>query len=102
VAFATVLVTSIVIYLVGRLKAPKPPRNREKLSMYACGERVRSSRLNVNITFYKYLVYFVILDTSILMIAFASLASDLSVLLTLLIYLLTVLTAIIVLAMGGD
>jgi len=102
IAFLTVLTVSSVIYLLGRLKAPKSSRNREKVSMYACGERARSGRLTINITLYKYLVYFMILDSSVLFLAFASLAINPGSILPLIIYLFAILTAMLLLAVGGD
>ncbi len=102
VAFAAVLAASTVIYLLGRLRAPKPLRNREKVSMYACGERARSGRLAINVTLYKYLVYFIILDSSVLLMAFASLVINPTSLLPLMIYFFTILTAVLLLAVGGD
>lgn len=70
--------------------------------MYACGERLRSRRLAVTITLYKYLIYFVILDSSVLIMAFASLAVKATSLFLLLIYLFTILTAVLLLTSGGD
>jgi NADH:ubiquinone oxidoreductase subunit 3 (subunit A) len=102
IAFLTVLLASTVIYALGRLKAPKPPARREKVSLYACGEKVRSARLSINVTPYKYLVYFIILDASTLMIAFASLSTSSATVLPLMIYLSTILAATIILALGGD
>jgi len=90
------------MYLLGRLKAPKLPARRQKVSMYACGERARSGRLVINVTMYKYLVYFMILDSSALMIAFSSLSTNPTSLLPLMIYLSTILAATLVLALGGD
>jgi NADH:ubiquinone oxidoreductase subunit 3 (subunit A) len=102
IAFAAVLAASTIIYLLGRLKAPKTPRNREKSSMYACGETVHSRRLAINITLYKYLVYFIILDSSVLIMAFASLATNPTSLAPLMIYLFTVFAAVLLLAVDGD
>ena len=97
-----ILFISAVIYSLSRLKAPKPIRNREKMSTYACGEKVHTGRLAINITLYKYLVYFVIIDSSILLMAFASLATNPTSFFPLIIYLLTILTAVLILAVSGD
>ena len=102
VAFLAVLAASAVIYLVGRLKAPKLPAKGQKVSMYACGEKARSGRLVINVTSYKYLVYFIILDSSALMIAFASLSVSSASLLSLMIYLSIILAATLLLALGGE
>jgi NADH:ubiquinone oxidoreductase subunit 3 (subunit A) len=101
VAFLMVLGVSAAIYLIGRLKAPKPVKIREKVSAYACGEKARVGRIAINITLYKYLVYFVILDSSVLIMAFASLAVNSMSLLPLMIYLFMILTATLLLAVGG-
>ena len=101
-AFLTVLAASAVIYLLGRLKAPKLPARRQKVAMYACGEKAHSSRLAINVTSYKYLVYFIILDSSPLMIAFASWSVSPTSLLSLMIYLSVILAAALLLALGGD
>jgi len=102
VAFTAVLMSSIGIYLLSKLKSARAPRNREKVSMYACGEKIRSGRVLINITLYKYLVYFIILDSSVLMMAFASLVTNPASLLPLMIYLSTVLAAVLLLAFGGE
>jgi len=70
--------------------------------MYACGERVRSGRFVINITLYKYLVYFIILDSSVLLLAFATLTPTPISLPLLLVYISTLLAATILLATGGD
>ena len=90
------------MYLLGRLKAPRLPAKRHKVSMYACGEKARSGRLVINVPLYKYLVYFIILDSSALMIAFASLSVSSTSLLSLMIYLSTILAATLLLALGGE
>ena len=101
IAFAAILAASTIIYLLGRLKAPKTSRNREKTSMYACGETFRSRRLAINITLYKYLVYFIILDSSVLIMAFASLATNPTSLAPLMIYLFTIFAAVLLLSADG-
>jgi len=47
-------------------------------SPYACGERVTSLNSRINVSLYKYLIYFVMFDSSLLIIAFASLALNIS------------------------
>ncbi len=102
IAFLAILAVSSVIYLLGRVKAPTASKSREKISMYACGERLRFRRLAVTVTMSKYLIYFVILDSSVLIIAFASLALKAMSLFLILIYLFTILTAVLLLTSGGD
>lgn len=101
IAFAAILAASTIIYLLGRLKAPRTSRNREKISMYACGETFHPRRLAINITLYKYLVYFIILDSSVLIMAFASLATSPTSLAPLMIYLFTIFAAVLLLSADG-
>lgn len=71
-AFAAILGVAILIYLLSRVKASKSPPAEEKNSMYFCGEKVILRNLNISITFYEYLIYFVLLDSSALIIALAA------------------------------
>jgi NADH:ubiquinone oxidoreductase subunit 3 (subunit A) len=68
--------------------------------MYACGERVFSKRLLVNASLYKYLIFFVIIDSPALILAFAALALEMISPFILLIYLGIILAADILL-LGG-
>ncbi len=68
--------------------------------MYACGEKVFSKRLLVNVTLYKYLIFFVIIDSPALILAFAALALEIISPLILLIYLGIILAADMLL-LGG-
>jgi hypothetical protein len=68
--------------------------------MYACGEKVFSKRLLVNVTLYKYLIFFVIIDSPALIVAFAALALEMISPLILLIYLGIILLADLLL-LGG-
>jgi hypothetical protein len=68
--------------------------------MYACGEKVFSKRLLVNVTLYKYLIFFVIIDSPALIVAFAALALEMISPLILLIYLGIILVADLLL-LGG-
>jgi len=69
--------------------------------MYACGEKVFSKRLPVNVTLYKYLLFFVIVDSPALIIAFAALAVEIINPFSLLIYLGIILAADLLL-LGGN
>ena len=68
--------------------------------MYACGEKVFSKRLLVNVTLYKYLIFFVIIDSPALILAFAALALEIISPFILLIYLGIILAADLLL-LGG-
>jgi NADH:ubiquinone oxidoreductase subunit 3 (subunit A) len=74
----------------------------EKRSPYACGERAISRGMVFNVSLYKFLIYFAILDASVLLISFAALdAFIIDILPYLLVYLLIVLAAAILLFEGG-
>ncbi len=61
-----------IIYLLGRRSAPKPKQTDAERSAYACGEKVTFQGLKITVALYRYLIYFVILDSSVLVLAFAS------------------------------
>ncbi|MGD9131939.1 MAG: NADH-quinone oxidoreductase subunit A [Candidatus Bathyarchaeota archaeon] len=100
VAFLTILVVSSIIYLCSRMLTQKSSASEEKSSMYACGEKVFSKRLLVNVTLYKYLIFFVIIDSPALILAFAALALEMISPFILLIYLVIILAADLLL-LGG-
>ena len=100
VAFLIILIVSSLIYLCSRFLAQKTPASEEKSSMYACGEKVFSKRLLVNVTLYKYLIFFVIIDSPALILAFAALALEMISPFILLIYLGIILAADLLL-LGG-
>ena len=92
IAFFLVLFCSLITYvLTGRLV--QKSSNKEKNSMYACGEKVFPTKLLVNVTLYKYLIFFVILDSPALILAFGALALEVINPFSLLIYLGIILAA---------
>ena len=72
VAFVLIISAASLIYLLGRRQAPKPIQTDAERSSYACGENVTFPKLRVNVSLYRYLIYFVILDSSVLLLAFGS------------------------------
>lgn len=72
IAFALVLLSTLVIYALGKKSASKPNITVNQQDSYACGEKTSYTDLKINISLYKYLIYFVIFDASILVLAFAS------------------------------
>jgi NADH:ubiquinone oxidoreductase subunit 3 (subunit A) len=99
IAFLLVLFCSLIAYvLTGRLV--QKSSNGKKSSMYACGEKVFPTRLLVNVSLYKYLIFFVILDSPALILAFGALALDVINPFNLLIYLGIILAADLLL-LGG-
>jgi NADH:ubiquinone oxidoreductase subunit 3 (subunit A) len=101
-AFILMLIASFTIYLLGRLLSIKSRHNGNGKSAYACGEKINFSRLKLNISHYKYLIYFVILDSSVLLMAFASLALHMANASLFIIYMLTIFVASLLLLEGGD
>jgi NADH:ubiquinone oxidoreductase subunit 3 (subunit A) len=70
--------------------------------MYACGENAPLQKLKVNVSLYKFLIYFVIFDSSILLIAFASLMVQGTNVILLILYLFMMLaSSVILLEEGG-
>jgi NADH:ubiquinone oxidoreductase subunit 3 (subunit A) len=100
VAFLVILFVASLIYLFSRRLIQNSPASEEKSAMYACGEKVFSKRLLVNVTLYKYLIFFVIIDSPALILAFAALSLEIISPLVLLIYLGMILAADLLL-LGG-
>jgi NADH:ubiquinone oxidoreductase subunit 3 (subunit A) len=101
IAFVLIFISTLVIYTLGRRSAPKTTVSENAQSSYACGEKVSFPGLRVNVSLYKYLVYFVIFDTSILLLAFASFAVANANPLLVILYLCIILAAGLVLLEGG-
>jgi NADH:ubiquinone oxidoreductase subunit 3 (subunit A) len=71
-AFVLIFVSAYVIYALGKRAAPKTTISENEQAAYACGEKVAFHGLKINVSLYKYLIYFVIFDSSVLVLAFAS------------------------------
>jgi NADH:ubiquinone oxidoreductase subunit 3 (subunit A) len=102
IAFVVILATSFSIYFLGRFLSPKPVQSENAQSTYACGEKASFTKLRVNISLYKYLIYFVVLDSSVLLIGFAALTMNTINLLIFMVYLFAVLVSGFLLLGGGD
>jgi NADH:ubiquinone oxidoreductase subunit 3 (subunit A) len=102
VTFVLILALSCLIYLFGCLFSAKPMRNGDGKSAYACGEKADFSKLRISISHCKYLIYFVILDSSVLLVAFASTALQAANVLSFILYLLIVFMSGLLLFDGGD
>jgi NADH:ubiquinone oxidoreductase subunit 3 (subunit A) len=101
IAFFLVLFCSLITYVLTGRFVQKTIYNEEKSSMYACGEKVFPKRLLVNVSLYKYLIFFVILDSPVLILAFGALALEVINPFNLLIYLSIILAADMLL-LGGS
>jgi NADH:ubiquinone oxidoreductase subunit 3 (subunit A) len=93
IAFLLVLAISVLIYFASKRLVPKSEGNTDQSAMYACGEKVVTKRLLVNVSLYRYLIFFVIIDSPALVLAFAALALEMINPFTLLIYLGIILVA---------
>ncbi len=101
VAFILVFSASSLVYLLGG-KSAKSKLSENGQSTYACGERAVLRRLTINVSLYKYLVYFVIMDSSVLLVAFASPGLYAGNAMVLALYLLIVAGSGLVLVRGRD
>lgn len=104
-AFLLIFISTYAIYTFGKRAAPKTTLSENEQSAYACGEKVAFRGVKINVSLYKYLIYFVIFDSSVLVLAFASfsLAGTTNPLnpLLLILYLGIILAAGLVLVEGG-
>jgi NADH:ubiquinone oxidoreductase subunit 3 (subunit A) len=74
IAFVLIFVSTYAIYALGKRSAPKTTLSENEQSSYACGEKATFHGLEINVNLYKYLIYFVIFDSAVLVLAFASFA----------------------------
>jgi NADH:ubiquinone oxidoreductase subunit 3 (subunit A) len=101
IAFIIIFVATLAIYTLGKRSAPKTTVSENEQASYACGEKASFLGLKVNVSLYKYLIYFVIFDSSVLLLAFASFAIAGTNSLVLILYLGILLAACLVLLEGG-
>mgnify|MGYP001093103831 CR=1 FL=1 len=101
VAFILIFISTFALYAIGKRSAPKTAISENEQAAYACGEKVTFQGLKINVSLYKYLIYFVIFDSSVLVLAFASIAIAAANPLLLIIYLGIILAAGLVLLDGG-
>ncbi len=101
IAFILIFISTYVIYTLGKRSAPKTAISENEQASYACGEKVSFYSLKVNVSLYKYLVYFVIFDSSVLLLAFATFSLAGTNPLLLILYLGILLAAGFVLLEGG-
>jgi NADH:ubiquinone oxidoreductase subunit 3 (subunit A) len=76
IAFLLIVAAACFVYALGRRAAPKPVQSGNATSTYACGEIAPVQKQRITVTLSKYLVYFVLLDSSVLLLAFATLLSQ--------------------------
>ncbi len=101
IAFVLIFISTFAIYTIGQRSAPKTSQSENEQMSYACGEKIIFKRLRVNVSLYKYLVYFVIFDSAVLLLSFASIAIAGINPLVLILYLGIILASGFVLLEGG-
>jgi NADH:ubiquinone oxidoreductase subunit 3 (subunit A) len=104
IAFILIFISSLAIYTIGKRSAPKTTISENAQSAYACGEKISFFGLKINVSLYKYLIYFVVFDSSVLVLAFASftlVGANPTNPLLLILYLGIILAAGLVLVEGG-
>ncbi len=101
IALVLIFVSTFAIYTLGKRSAPKTTISENEQASYACGEKVSFHGLKVNVSLYKYLIYFVIFDSSVLLLAFASFTLAGTNPIYLVLYLGIILAAGLVLLEGG-
>jgi NADH:ubiquinone oxidoreductase subunit 3 (subunit A) len=74
IAFILIFIATYAIYAIARHSAPKTKHGVNHEMGYACGEKVVFSSPKINISLYKYLIYFVVFDSAVIVLAFASVA----------------------------
>jgi NADH:ubiquinone oxidoreductase subunit 3 (subunit A) len=102
IAFILIFVSTLFIYSLGKRSAPKTTISENAQASYACGEKASFPGLKINVSLYKYLIYFVIFDSAVLILAFASFALAVTNPLLMVLYLGIILAAGLVLLEGGN
>jgi len=101
IAFVLIFICTYVIYALGKRSAPKTSVSDNEQASYACGERATFLGLKINVSLYRYLIYFIIFDSAVLVLAFAAFALTNTNPLFLFLYLGIILAAGLVLFEGG-
>ncbi len=99
IAFVLIFISTYAIYVIGKRSAPKTTISENEQGSYACGEKAAFPNIKINVSLYKYLIYFVIFDSAVLVVAFAALTNSNP--LFLILYLGIILAAGLVLLEGG-
>jgi len=101
IAFLLIVAAASLVYVLGRRASPKSKIAEDATSTYACGEIAPVQRQRITVTLSKYLIYFVILDSSVLLLAFATLVTQGANVPLLLLY-LGIMLASTLLLLGGE
>lgn len=101
IAFILIFISTYAIYAIGRHSAPKSKHSENEEMAYACGEKAIFHGPKINVSLYKYIIYFVIFDSAVLLLAFASVAIASVNPLFLIVYLGIILASGFILLEGG-
>jgi NADH:ubiquinone oxidoreductase subunit 3 (subunit A) len=101
IAFLLIAAAASLIYILGRRASPKPPQTGNATLTYACGEKPPVQKQRITVTLSKYMIFFVILDSSVLLLAFVTLITQGANVPLLLLYLGMMLASTLLLLEGG-
>lgn len=101
IAFLLITAVASLIYILGRRASPKLNQTGDATLTYACGERPPVQKQRITVTLSRYLIFFVILDSSVLLLAFVTLITQGANIPLLLLYLGMLLTSTLLLLEGG-
>ena len=100
-AFLLIVASAFFIYALGRRASPKHLQSEKERSEYACGEKAPIQKLRINVSLYRYIIYFAIFDSSVLLLAFAALSTQGINVPLLILYLFIMLASSLILLEGG-
>jgi NADH:ubiquinone oxidoreductase subunit 3 (subunit A) len=101
IAFILIVAAASLIYALGRRASPKPAQSENERSAYACGEKAPLQRLRINVSLYKYIIYFTIFDSAVMLLAFAALLRQGTNVTLLILYLFIMLASSLLILEGG-
>ena len=102
IAFVLIFILTLGIYYLGKRSAPKTVVSENEQASYACGEKASFPGIKINVSLYKYLIYFVIFDSAVLVLAFAAIALAKTNPILLILYLGIILAAGLIVLEGGN
>jgi NADH:ubiquinone oxidoreductase subunit 3 (subunit A) len=102
VAFALILGATSLLCVLGNRLAPKTQKREVARIQYSCGEEPFGIRQRIQASLYRYLVYFLVVDSSLLIVAFG--VPDFAVVnpLPLILYLVLLLVSVLLFVDGSE
>ena len=97
-----ILGASALMCFLGNRLAPKTEDRESGKVQYACGEKPIRISQRLQASLYRYLVYFLVIDSSLLIIAFSVFAVALVSILPLAMYLSIILVSVVLFLDGGE